>query len=271
MLSLVVPIIIKAMDAVRKSEKQQQENQANARFEETEKIRRSTRVSNPDHPEVEATMITTAVANVEPSQPVDPPKYAPLKKQMTFVRFNTPNKQDIIDKVIDWFSFVGSQFKPKFRVSKAVHWLIYHPIVENLITMVLIFSTVVMASHIHAEDPAPDATNYLWTLDRLQDICSGIFLAEMILKVVAVQGVITYFRDLDNIRDGTIVTTSIITWILEYGLGQPASGLMIFRLFRLSRLLRLYRLLSKIPGLMDIVNTLKKSAPALAQVTQFFY
>lgn len=132
---------------------------------------------------------------------------------------------------------------------------------QNFILIVIIFNAIIMGLQTSAGIVA--ATGNLLTI--LDNICLGIFIAELILKFIVYR--LRFFKDGWNIFDFIIVIMSLISG-LEF-----LSSFRVFRIFRVFRSfkavkafksLRAFRLVSSLDKLRIIISAIGRSIPGIA-------
>ena len=104
------------------------------------------------------------------------------------------------------------------------------------------------------------------SLNLLQNIISGIFIGEFIIKIIVMGFVIgkkSYLKDEWNRLDFIIVLFSIITWILS---SVKNIDLSFAKGFRALRALRPLRLVSRYEGIKTVVNAILFALPSLFNV-----
>jgi Ion transport protein len=104
------------------------------------------------------------------------------------------------------------------------------------------------------------------TIDLIVNIISGCFIAEAVLKIIAlgfVWGEGTYLKDSWNILDFMIVLSSVLNWLLS---AFSTVSFSFLRGFRALRALRPLRMISKDEGMKTVVNSLLKAIPSLFNV-----
>jgi hypothetical protein len=104
------------------------------------------------------------------------------------------------------------------------------------------------------------------SLNLLQNIISGIFIGEFIIKIIVMGFVIgkkSYLKDEWNRLDFIIVLFSIITWILS---SVKNIDLSFAKGFRALRALRPLRLVSRYEGIKTVVNSILFALPSLFNV-----
>eukprot|EP01062_Namystynia_karyoxenos_P001518 TRINITY_DN1051_c0_g3_i1.p1 TRINITY_DN1051_c0_g3~~TRINITY_DN1051_c0_g3_i1.p1 ORF type:complete len:2258 (+),score=709.38 TRINITY_DN1051_c0_g3_i1:430-6774(+) len=135
-----------------------------------------------------------------------------------------------------------------------ITFAVTHRHFENMILFLILVSSVLLA----VEDPRADSNE---VLDVLNVLFSAMFLAEMVLKVLA-WGFIAhpgaYLRDGWNVLDAVVVCISVFSLAF--------SGFEIVKIFRALRALRPLRVVNRNIGLKLVVRTLLKSLPAVANV-----
>lgn len=78
-------------------------------------------------------------------------------------------------------------------------------------------------------------------LDLFNQVCSWIFVAELIIKLTGL-GFVEYSRDRFNLFDSFIVVISLVELISLYVSGNAiSSGITVLRSFRMLRILKLAR------------------------------
>ena len=95
-------------------------------------------------------------------------------------------------------------------------------------------------------DRYPISDEELTLLELINNVCTWIFIGEMLLKIAGL-GIVTYVTDAVNLFDGFVVIVSIIELGMEVASNsnnddQESSGNMTLTIFRAFRLLRVFRL-----------------------------
>ena len=137
-----------------------------------------------------------------------------------------------------------------------------HPYFENFIYHLIGLNSLILA----LDEPQLDDPYQVNTHQLLVTIISAIFIVEAIAKIIVlgfVLGKDTYLRDPWNILDFTIVSFSVLNWILDSFSNISVSFL---RGFRALRALRPLRMVSKNEGMKIVVNSLLTSIPNLFNV-----
>ena len=124
---------------------------------------------------------------------------------------------------------------------------------SKIITVVIIFNTIILAM-----DKYPEDQTYYSYMEKFNTSFSCLFMIEMIIKLVAF-GFKGYIRDPYNIYDCLIVFSSIADILMSQLLTTKSPGIVTairsFRLLRLFKLAREWRRLSQL--LTTIVRTFK--------------
>ncbi|XP_025947348.1 sodium channel protein type 5 subunit alpha-like [Apteryx rowi] len=146
------------------------------------------------------------------------------------------------------------------RIKKKVAAFIKDPFIDLTITICIVMNTLFMAlEHNNMSD------NFKSMLNVGNLVFTGIFTAEMILKIIALDPYY-YFQQPWNIFDSLIVTLSLI----ELGLsknkkdGRKGGSMTILRSFRL---LRVFKLAKSWPTLSTLIKIIGNSMGALSNLT----
>ena len=143
--------------------------------------------------------------------------------------------------------------------------IVSHPAFDNFISICIAVNSVFLAMSRHEQSDV-----HTQNLKTAESIFTAIFTAEMVMKLVGLNGWTNYlFRD-DNAAwnrfDGVIVIISLVDVMMSAaGLEELPS----ISLLRVLRLLRIVRLLRRNPDVVKIVNALLKSVPALGNLLSF--
>ncbi|XP_051761104.1 sodium channel, voltage-gated, type I-like, alpha isoform X2 [Ctenopharyngodon idella] len=140
------------------------------------------------------------------------------------------------------------------RIKNIVHMVVMDPFADLFITICIVINTIFMAMECHPMDTA--YSNMLTTGNM---VFIGIFTAEMIFKIIALDPY-TYFQEGWNIFDSIIVTLSL----LELCLTNVLSGKGFLRPFRL---LRVFKLAKSWPTLNMLIKIIGNSLGALSNLT----
>uniref|UniRef100_A0A8D0G3K7 Sodium channel protein n=1 Tax=Sphenodon punctatus TaxID=8508 RepID=A0A8D0G3K7_SPHPU len=139
------------------------------------------------------------------------------------------------------------------KVKHIVHLIVIDPFVDLAITICIVLNTLFMAMEHY---PMTDEFNHVLSVGNL--VFTGIFTAEMFLKIVALDPYY-YFQEGWNIFDGIIVSLSL----MELGLAN-VEGLSVLRSFRL---LRVFKLAKSWPTLNMLIKIIGNSVGALGNLT----
>nr|XP_061810211.1 sodium channel protein type 4 subunit alpha-like [Nerophis lumbriciformis] len=139
------------------------------------------------------------------------------------------------------------------RVKRLVKLMVMDPFLDLAITVCIVLNTLFMAMEHY---PMTDDFNGMLTVGNL--VFSGIFTAEMLLKIIALDPYY-YFQTGWNIFDSIIVCLSL----MELGLSD-VEGLSVLRSFRL---LRVFKLARSWPTLNTLIKIIGNSMGALGNLT----
>ncbi|KAG7222948.1 hypothetical protein INR49_029170, partial [Caranx melampygus] len=139
------------------------------------------------------------------------------------------------------------------RVKKLVKTMVMDPFLDLAITVCIVLNTLFMAMEHY---PMTDEFNGMLSIGNL--VFSGIFTAEMVLKIIALDPYY-YFQMGWNIFDSIIVCLSL----MELGLSD-VEGLSVLRSFRL---LRVFKLARSWPTLNTLIKIIGNSMGALGNLT----
>ncbi|XP_051565573.1 sodium channel protein type 2 subunit alpha-like [Myxocyprinus asiaticus] len=140
------------------------------------------------------------------------------------------------------------------RIKKIVHMIVMDPFADLFITICIVINTVFMAMEYQ---PMEDSFSKMLLIANVVFI--GIFTAEMILKIIALDPY-NYFQEGWNIFDSIIVTLSL----LELCLTNVLSGMGFLRP---CRLLRVFKLAKSWPTLNMLIKIIGNSLGALSNLT----
>eukprot|EP00755_Sulcionema_specki_P032695 Sspe_Gene.19890::Locus_7276_Transcript_1_1_Confidence_1.000_Length_6714::g.19890::m.19890/K04854/CACNA1G; voltage-dependent calcium channel T type alpha-1G len=128
----------------------------------------------------------------------------------------------------------------------------------------ILFLIVINAIFISLDDPLDPrtkSTTWMAVQEMVDEIFLGIFILEMVIKMVAMGGFMhetAYFRQPWNVLDFIIVSSGAI--------GLFTSNQGTFSILRVVRIFRPLRTISRVKGMRDLVNTLVGSLPVLGNV-----
>ncbi|XP_068274829.1 sodium channel protein type 4 subunit alpha isoform X2 [Nyctibius grandis] len=157
-----------------------------------------------------------------------------------------------------WYKFahtflVWNCCPPWVKLKKFVKLVVMDPFVDLGITICIVLNTLFMAMEHY---PMTEEFENVLTVGNL--VFTGIFTAEMVLKLVALDPY-EYFQQGWNIFDSIIVTLSLV----ELGLAN-VQGLSVLRSFRL---LRVFKLAKSWPTLNMLIKIIGNSVGALGNLT----
>nr|XP_055033108.1 sodium channel protein type 4 subunit alpha A isoform X1 [Misgurnus anguillicaudatus]XP_055033109.1 sodium channel protein type 4 subunit alpha A isoform X1 [Misgurnus anguillicaudatus]XP_055033111.1 sodium channel protein type 4 subunit alpha A isoform X1 [Misgurnus anguillicaudatus]XP_055033112.1 sodium channel protein type 4 subunit alpha A isoform X1 [Misgurnus anguillicaudatus] len=157
-----------------------------------------------------------------------------------------------------WYKFADIFLKwdccpPWLIFKKWVHFIVMDPFADLGITICIVLNTLFMAMEHY---PMSEDFEHVLSVGNL--IFTGIFTAEMVLKLIALDPYY-YFQVGWNIFDSIIVTLSLV----ELGLAN-VQGLSVLRSFRL---LRVFKLAKSWPTLNMLIKIIGNSVGALGNLT----
>uniref|UniRef100_A0A8C6VMI3 Sodium channel protein n=1 Tax=Naja naja TaxID=35670 RepID=A0A8C6VMI3_NAJNA len=157
-----------------------------------------------------------------------------------------------------WYRFanvflIWDCWTPWLKVKHIVNLIVMDPFVDLAITICIVLNTLFMAMEHY-----PMTSDFYQVLSVGNLVFTGIFTAEMILKIIAMDPYY-YFQEGWNIFDGIIVSLSL----MELGLAN-VEGLSVLRSFRL---LRVFKLAKSWPTLNMLIKIIGNSVGALGNLT----
>ncbi|XP_056155232.1 sodium channel, voltage gated, type V-like, alpha b [Lampris incognitus] len=157
-----------------------------------------------------------------------------------------------------WYTFAHHHLiwecSPRWlRIKQQVKFMVMDPFLDLAITVCIVLNTLFMAMEHY---PMTDEFNGMLSIGNL--VFSGIFTAEMVLKIIALDPYY-YFQTGWNIFDSIIVCLSL----MELGLSD-VEGLSVLRSFRL---LRVFKLARSWPTLNTLIKIIGNSMGALGNLT----
>ncbi|XP_030310583.1 sodium channel protein type 2 subunit alpha-like isoform X9 [Calypte anna] len=144
-------------------------------------------------------------------------------------------------------------WKPWLKVKNVVEFIVMDPLVDLAITVCIILNTLFMAMEHY-----PMTNEFNNVLKIGNQVFTGIFAAEMVLKIIAMHP-FYYFQVGWNIFDSFIVTLSLVELFLS-----NVDGLSVLRSFRL---LRVFKLAKSWPTLNMLIKIIGNSVGALGNLT----
>uniref|UniRef100_A0A674JK08 Sodium channel protein n=1 Tax=Terrapene triunguis TaxID=2587831 RepID=A0A674JK08_9SAUR len=145
------------------------------------------------------------------------------------------------------------------RIKNKVKILVTDPFTDLAITVCIVMNTIFMALEHYKMTPP-----FKFMLRVGNMVFTGIFTAEMILKIVALDPYY-YFQQRWNIFDSLIVTLSLIELGLPKSKGRK--GGRIISVLRSFRLLRVFKLAKSWPTLNTLIKIIGNSVGALGNLT----
>lgn len=144
-------------------------------------------------------------------------------------------------------------FGPESPVRRKLKFIVKHPRFDQLLIVLIVFSSVLLA----LENPLYDPNSTIQLiLDEVNFVISIVFLIEAVIKIIAFgfiyNGKDSYLRDGWNVIDFTIAIASI-----------PAA---IYKVVRLIKVLRPLRMVSRSKGLQISIRALIRSLPNILNV-----
>ncbi|KAM6307327.1 sodium channel protein type 2 subunit alpha-like isoform 9-T9 [Aegotheles albertisi] len=157
-----------------------------------------------------------------------------------------------------WYKFahtflIWDCWKPWLKVKNVVEFIVMDPLVDLAVTICIILNTLFMAMEHY-----PMTNNFSNVLKIGNQVFTGIFAAEMVLKIIAMHP-FYYFQVGWNIFDSFIVILSVVELFLS-----NVDGLSVLRSFRL---LRVFKLAKSWPTLNMLIKIIGNSVGALGNLT----
>ncbi|XP_044073556.1 sodium channel, voltage-gated, type I-like, alpha isoform X2 [Siniperca chuatsi] len=157
-----------------------------------------------------------------------------------------------------WYNFAHTfliwEWCPAWlKFKKVVKLIVMDPFVDLTITICIVLNTLFMSMEHY---PMTRGFTRMLTVGNL--VFTGIFTAEMVLKIVALDPYY-YFQERWNIFDGIIVSLSLMDLCLE-----KVGGMSVLRSFRL---LRVFKLAKSWPTLNTLIKIIGNSVGALGNLT----
>ncbi|XP_061861204.1 sodium channel protein type 2 subunit alpha-like isoform X10 [Colius striatus] len=157
-----------------------------------------------------------------------------------------------------WYKFahtflIWDCWEPWLKVKNVVEFIVMDPFVDLAVTVCIILNTLFMAMEHYPMTPAFENV-----LKVGNQVFTGIFAAEMVLKIIAMHP-FYYFQAGWNIFDSFIVTLSLVELFLS-----NVDGLSVLRSFRL---LRVFKLAKSWPTLNMLIKIIGNSVGALGNLT----
>ncbi|XP_027767309.1 sodium channel protein type 2 subunit alpha-like [Empidonax traillii] len=143
--------------------------------------------------------------------------------------------------------------EPWLKVKSVVEFIVMDPLVDLAVTVCIVLNTLFMAMEHY-----PMTEDFENVLKIGNQVFTGIFAAEMVLKIIAMHP-FYYFQVGWNIFDSFIVTLSLVELFLS-----NVDGLSVLRSFRL---LRVFKLAKSWPTLNMLIKIMGNSVGALGNLT----
>ena len=150
-------------------------------------------------------------------------------------------------------------FSAESAVRRAAYSVVTSPIFDNVILVLILISSVMLAVDSPLLDPASQLARALYVMDV---VFTAAFVAEALLKILAkgfLLGPGAYLKSGWNILDFGIIALSTVTL-------SGLTDLRGLRALRSLRALRPLRVISRNPGLRLVVNSLFRAVPAILNV-----
>lgn len=191
------------------------------------------------------------------------------KKEKTWYQKLFKRVYDRIYRMIDQNSDNSNQDSVSSKLlpyqSKALE-IVDIPKFDLIISGLIVWSSVCLALDNPLSDPNTLIVRILSVLNIFFTI---VFALEMLIKVFAYNGLISYLRrDSWNVLDFFVVFASIFELVSESigGSSQQSQGQSIIRVIRTFRVLRPLRMISRFPELKVVVDALLMSLPSVLNV-----
>lgn len=188
------------------------------------------------------------------------------KRENHLKKFLTPEQQNwvIMQRLLIAIKPDVSNVEPKNKLMRRVFRIINHTKFELFIMLIIVLNILLMALSYEGS-----SDNYNLVLKYINWTFSGIFLGEMILKIIG-YGPRRYWANGWNRFDAFVVLASIfdiLTDILQQSFFSFIRiGPQLARVFRVLRVSRLLKLVKQFEGLQKILNTLVFTLPSLLNV-----
>ena len=147
------------------------------------------------------------------------------------------------------------------RYKSAVHRFVSHAMFENVILLLILASSVLLATETKTWPVEGSETANLYAL--IDIVFTIIFTLEMVLKLFAYglyERPTAYLRGPFNVLDGIVVLSSLAS----AAIGNSGGGAV--RALRVLRIVRPLRTIRRFPGIRLVVNTVITSIPAVSYV-----
>ena len=169
-------------------------------------------------------------------------------------------KDDADDEPLDGKSLFCLKPENKFRI--LMHNIDQSKLFINSILVLIVISTVTLALETPLDDPEGDKIRILTYIDYFMTIA---FTIEATIKIIAkgflFAGKKSYFRDMWNIIDFTIVVAALLGIF-----AGDAIEISFLKALRILKILRPLRFIGKVPELRLAIMTLGGSIPAIVRL-----
>mmetsp|Transcript_7919 Transcript_7919/g.28130 ORF Transcript_7919/g.28130 Transcript_7919/m.28130 type:complete len:2171 (-) Transcript_7919:130-6642(-) len=149
--------------------------------------------------------------------------------------------------------------------------IVRHKYFDNFIISCIVVNSIALALEAHNMDS--DLRSFL---DVFENVFAAVFMVEMVVKLIAAGGIMGYLSVSQNVFDGAIVMTSVVSLLQPLfidegsaGEGSSLAAVSALRVFRLFRVFRIARLLHKVRGLKELLDTVLYSVNAVISVSFF--
>ncbi|KAJ4945658.1 hypothetical protein JOQ06_023339 [Pogonophryne albipinna] len=223
--------------------------------------------------------VTSFTSETDPSRP----SQSPLTSEKDTEPANTQEDNKpltSIQQMLHWCKeheeWAFCVFSPQNRFRIYCQRLIYHKLFDITVLLFILLSCATIAMErpgIHSE------STERWILNMSRYVFSGVFLVEMLFKVVALGvffGKDSYCSSSWNVMDGSLVILSVIHIIISLASSGENNMLGILKVLRLLRTLRPLRVIKRAPKLKLAVDALITSIKPIGNIvficcTFFFF
>ncbi|XP_042350709.1 voltage-dependent T-type calcium channel subunit alpha-1H-like [Plectropomus leopardus] len=175
-----------------------------------------------------------------------------------------------IQKVVRWckereeWSFFVLSPQNRFRI--CCQRVISHKMFDHMVLLFILLNCVTIAMERPGIDPE---STERWILNMSRYLFSGVFLVEMLVKVLAlgvVFGKESYCRSTWNVMDGSLVILSVVHIVISLVSSDKNNMLGILKVLRLLRTLRSLRVIKRAPKLKLAVEALIASVKPIGNI-----
>ncbi|XP_053412030.1 voltage-dependent T-type calcium channel subunit alpha-1H isoform X2 [Nycticebus coucang] len=157
-------------------------------------------------------------------------------------------------------------FSPQNRLRVSCQRTIAHKMFDHVVLVFIFLNCITIALERPDIDPGSTERTFLSVSNY---VFTGIFVAEMMMKVVALgllAGEQAYLQSSWNVLDGLLVLVSLVDIVVAMASAGGAKILGVLRVLRLLRTLRPLRVISRAPGLKLVVETLISSLRPIGNI-----